>query len=91
VGPVTPVEVLFRAEKSGPFKGHVTAVIASVGKATFDARGEADCYAHTGQHSTCALGWYLSTRAATLAEYMSLYRELIQIGYAPNIRRARRT
>lgn len=79
------VNVLFRVSA-----GEVVAVISDPNCPTFNDRGEATCYAHAGQHSTCSLGWYLGTRAATPEEYMPLYRELTQVGYSPNIRRARK-
>jgi hypothetical protein len=64
--------VLFRAERSGPFKGQVTAVLPTV-----EANpGMVTCYAHVGQHSEGSLEWYSSTRLATAAEYAPLLYEL---------------
>lgn len=37
------------------------------------------CYAHVGQHGSCTLDWYRTTRPATEAEYSSLLRELRRI------------
>lgn len=64
--------VLFRAEKAGPHKGEVTAVLPAL-----EANpGHLTCYAHVGQHSEGSRGWYAGTRAATEAEYADLLREL---------------
>ena len=42
-----------------------------------------DCYAHVGQHGTCAVDWIAEEcRVASYAEYKSLYDELQeQVGY----------
>jgi hypothetical protein len=74
---ITPV--VFRAERSGKFKGDVTAVMPCdpAGYMT-DQMG---CYAHVGQHSGCTHSWYVTTRAAKLAEYANLLKELESIGY----------
>lgn len=66
--------VLFRAERSGDFKGDVTAVFPTL-PGTSDPY-DCTCYAHIGQHSTCGKDWYFKTRAATPEEYASLKREL---------------
>ncbi len=68
-----PVPVLFRAERSGDFKGEVTAVFPTL-PGTNDS--DVTIYAHNGQHGTGARGWYRETRAATDAEAASLKREL---------------
>lgn len=39
------------------------------------------CYAHIGQHGSCSLGWYNTTRQATPAEYADLKRELESAPY----------
>ena len=67
--------VLFRANRSGAFKGDVTAVFPSLA----EGRGLVACYAHIGQHSACCLDWYRGTRPATPTEYADLHRELIAI------------
>jgi hypothetical protein len=69
------IPVVFRAEKSGTFKGEVTAVLPTL---------EANpyrwvCYAHIGQHSECSRIWYNSTRQATPIEYADLLAELQHI------------
>lgn len=65
--------VIFRAERSGPFKGEVTAVFPTLpGTSALDFT----VYAHVGQHSTGTRGWYASTRPATEAESFDLLREL---------------
>ena len=42
-----------------------------------------DCYAHVGQHGTCAVDWVAENcRPATYAEYKALYDELNgSVGY----------
>lgn len=72
--------VIFRADRSGDFKGQVTAVFPA----------DMSCYAHIGQHSECGDDWYRTTRPATPAEYASLHRELVQIGYDDLVVRKRR-
>ncbi len=67
--------VIFRAERSGPFKGDVTAVFPTLD----EGQGTMRCYAHIGQHSGCCLEWYWSTRPARPAEYASLLAELRDI------------
>lgn len=69
--PIVPV--LFRVDSGG-----VTAVFPTE---PGDYSGNMTCYAHVGQHSGCSFGWYLTTRAATPAEYADLKAELESIGY----------
>ena len=38
-------------------------------------------YSHVGQHSFCAKSYFNRKRWATYAEYIDLYRELLDIGY----------
>ena len=64
--------VIFRADRSGPFKGDVTAVLIDQD----DGNGGVGCYAHLGQHSGCTRAWYYTTRPATPAEYAELKAEL---------------
>jgi len=71
------VPVLFRAEKSGDFKGDVTAVFPTL-PGTNDP-WTMTCYAHVGQHGTCSKDWYWTTRAAKPAEYAPLLAELKRI------------
>lgn len=71
------IPVVFRAERSGKFKGDVTAVLPTLAT-NF---GHWVCYAHIGQHSECSRDWYYSTRAAKPAEYADLLAELKSIGY----------
>jgi hypothetical protein len=66
--------VIFRADRSGDFKGTVTAVFPTL-PGTNDPY-TATCYAHVGQHGTCGRDWYATTRAATEAESADLLREL---------------
>jgi hypothetical protein len=68
------VPVVFRAERSGPFKGDVTVVFPTL---PADYQGyKMTCFAHIGQHSACDFGWYHKTRAAKPDEYAALKREL---------------
>lgn len=65
------MRVIFRAERSGDFKGEVTAV--------FPDRHEWPgmvCYAHIGQHGRCDSLWYRTTRPAKPEEYADLLAEL---------------
>lgn len=64
--------IIFRAQRSGPFKGDVTAVFPTAAAGP----GQMTCYAHIGQHSGCTLDWYYATRPAAPAEYASLLAEL---------------
>ncbi len=73
---MTPV--IFRAERSSPHKGDVTAVFPTI---PGDYSGSMTCYAHIGQRSACSLGWYLQTRPAEPADYRPLLEELQAIGY----------
>lgn len=75
--------VVFRAERSGPFKGDVTAVFPTM-PADYAGR-EMTCYMHIGQHSGCSFGWLLKTRAAKPEEYADLLKELASIGYRPKV------
>lgn len=69
------IPVLFRAERSGDFKGEVTAVFP-----TLEAnRGMMVIYAHFGQHSEGCEEWYRATRAARSDEYADLLTELRRI------------
>ncbi len=70
------IPVLFRAERSGQFKGDVTAVFPTLPASGPD---EMTCYAHVGQHSGCTRAWYYGTRPATPDEYASLLAELTGI------------
>lgn len=81
---LVPTPVLFRAEKKGDFKGHLTAVFPTI-PGTNDPYSFT-VYAHVGQHSTGSHGWYVETRAATTDEYADLAAELERIGYMIEIR-----
>lgn len=70
------IRVIFRAERSGPFKGDVTAVFPD---RPWNWRGDLTCYAHIGQHSGCSLAWYRRTRPATPEEYAPLLADLRSI------------
>jgi hypothetical protein len=62
--------VIFRADKDG----EVTAIFPCE---PFDYEGRyMSCYAHIGQHGSCSLEWYRTTRPAAPDEYASLKREL---------------
>lgn len=70
---VSELPVIFRAERSGPAKGEVTAVFPTE---PFNTAGDFTVYAHIGQHGGGSLGWYRGTRPATESEYAELLREL---------------
>ena len=76
--------VLFRAIKSGQFKGEVDAVMPDL-PGTIAWWKDCTCYAHIGQHSACALDWLRDTRPATPSEYKPLARELRGLGYRLSI------
>lgn len=71
------LRVIFRADRSGDFKGDVTAVFPTE-SADYAGR-EMTCYAHVGQHGGCTLGWYRTTRPASPDEYAGLLAELRRI------------
>ena len=75
--PVT--EVIFRKERSGKYKGEITAVFPYILDNYTD--WTMMCYVHVGQHSGGCLAWYLDTVPASPEEYKELYDELTQIGY----------
>ncbi len=66
--------VIFRAERSGDFKGDVTAVFPTL---PHDTQGRhLTIYAHVGQHGGGSFGWYHGTRAAKPDEWADLEAEL---------------
>lgn len=72
-----PLPVIFRADRSGDFKGQVTAFFPTL-------PGDPDpwtctCYAHVGQHGSASVDYYRTTRAATEAESADLLAELRRI------------
>ena len=70
----TALPVIFRADRSGPNKGEVTAVFPTV---PADWAGRLmTCYVHLGQHAACSFDWYRSTRPAKTEEYADLLAEL---------------
>jgi len=70
------IPVLFRAERSGEFKGVVTAVFPTI---PGDNEYEFTVYSHVGQHGAGTYDWYFSTRAATPEEYADLLAEVKDI------------
>ena len=68
------IPVIFRAEKSGDFKGEVIAVFPTF-PGTYDS-WTFTTYMHFGQHGYGSKNWYWSTRSATTEESASLLREL---------------
>lgn len=74
-----PIPVIFRADRSGEFKGDVTAVFPTM---PYDIQGTMmECYAHVGQHGGCSWAWYHTTRPAKPDAYKPLLTELEQTGY----------
>ena len=68
--------VMFRAERSGEYKGELTAVFPTLpGTNQFDFT----VYAYTGQHGSGDTGWIARTRPAKPAEYARLLGELRRI------------
>jgi hypothetical protein len=67
------VRVVFRAWKSGDFKGEVNALFPDL----HEPRGLVSCYAHVGQHGVADYRYMIRmTRPATQEEYAPLLREL---------------
>lgn len=64
-------DIIFRAERRK--KTEVTAVFPALCGTN---QHDMTCYAHVGQHSSCRMAWYCSTRPATYAEYSALLFEL---------------
>lgn len=71
--------VIFRADRDGD----VTAVFPC----EHAGHGYMTCYARVGQHSSCSIGWYRTTRAALAHEYADLKAELENYGYALDVRK----
>lgn len=71
---VRSLPVIFRAQRSGDFKGDVTAVFPTV--PSDNQAWTCMSYAHVGQHGGCSWDWYRTTRPATPEEYADLLREL---------------
>lgn len=69
--------VIFRADRTR--NPEITAVFPTEpGASAYDMT----CYAHIGQHGSCAREWYNNgTRAAKPAEYAALKAELEGLGY----------
>jgi hypothetical protein len=70
IDPRPELPVIFRAEKSGPFKGSITAVFPTM-PADYEGR-QLTCYSNEG-HSGGSWEWYQQrTRAARPEEYVEL-------------------
>lgn len=68
---MTPV--IFREDKVG-----VTAIFPTIpGTNEYDMM----CYAHVGQHSSCSIDWYYSTKPAKAKNIPALFEELKRVGY----------
>ena len=68
------MDVIFRKDRES---GDIVAVFPSE---PHDSAGRYwTCYMHVGQHSSCSLEWYRTTRPATEAESADLLRELTGI------------
>lgn len=71
---IQTLPVLFRAERSGQFKGEITAVFPTL---AFDYAGrEFMVYDSDCGHGGARLAWYRTTRAARPDEFADLLREL---------------
>jgi len=67
--------VTFRRQRSGPWKGSITAVFPTL-PATYSG-DDMTCYCVNEGHSGASLGWYYgSTRPATEAEYADTLKAL---------------
>lgn len=77
------IDVIFRKEKSGDFKGVITAYFPHEVETS---RGEIMCYSHIGMHAYC--DYHYCVRKSVLAtkeEYSDLYNELKSLGYELNV------
>lgn len=80
--------VLFRVDRSGDFKGNVTAVFPCE---PYDRQGyQMSCYAHVGQHGGCSFDWLHETRPAKPEEYADLKRELESAPYGYRLKICKR-
>lgn len=82
----TETPVVFRADRGK--EPEVTAVFPCE-PADLDGR-YMSCYAHLGQHGSCGLEWYSSTRPAKPEEYASLKAELEGAPYGYRLKVYRR-
>lgn len=75
------VKVIFRKEKSGDFKGSLTAVFPeSLNDSTMVNHGNIMCYCHLGQHCEGSIKWYQQrTVKANPEEYLNLLEEIKSI------------
>lgn len=71
------IPVVLRAERSGPFKGTITAVLPTV-LATPNA-AEFTTFDLNGGFSAGSIGWYRGTRAATPAEAWKVLQTLQEL------------
>ncbi len=70
--------VTFRRQRSGPFKGSITAVFPTLPSGY--AGGDMTCYSAGEGHSGASRGWYHeATRPATEAEYADTLKTLRRI------------
>lgn len=75
--------VTFRRQRSGPFKGSITAVLPTLPSGY--TGGDMTCYSAGEGHSGCSLGWYYdTTRPATEAEYADTLARLRRLYENPD-------
>ncbi len=73
-----PLPVTFRRQRSGPFKGSVTAVFPTIPSGY--TGGDMECYTMGEGHTGCSSEWYYrDTRPATEAEYADTLKALRRI------------
>ena len=70
---ITPV--LFRVKRGRQYVDDGVTAVFPCDPSDY-AGDEMSCYAHVGQHGSCTVGWYHTTRAAKPEEYASLQKEL---------------
>lgn len=73
--------VIFRKERSGEWKGQITAVFPTL-PFGYSLRDGLTCY--VGQHSACSFAWYWQTVKAKPEEYADLLNELKAIYENPD-------
>jgi hypothetical protein len=98
-GKEQPQDVIFRAVKTGQFKGDIDAFFPDIPETPGQPHKTILSYTHVGQHGAASIEYYRdNTRPATEEEYADLFKELTDIiGYklrvinriTPKHRRAR--
>lgn len=73
---MTKLAVIFRKDTKVNHAIYNEAEIVAVFPTELDRVKDMGCYAHIGQHGTCSVEWYHTTKPAKPEEYASLLTEL---------------